>query len=66
MGMLHEKVFTYVLMFGGRIVSKVTGPKQNKRNNGLEVPCGYRIKGNKKCIENSECILQEILTRNEK
>ena len=53
-------VFLYVIMFGGRIVSKVTGPKQ------LEVPCGYRIKGNKKCIENAGYILQEMLTRTEK
>lgn len=60
------KVFTYVLMSGGHIVSKVTGPRQNKRNNGLEVPCRYRIKGHKKCIYNAECIIQEMLTRNGK
>ena len=60
-----SNVFTYVLMFGWRIVSKVTGPKQNKRKNGLEVPCSYRIKENKNYIEIAECILQEIVTRNE-
>ena len=53
-------------MSGGHIGSKITGPRQNKRNNGSEVPCRYRIKGNKKCIDNAECIIPEMLTRNEK
>ena len=35
----------------GCIGSKVTGPLQNKRNNGVEVPCCYRIKGPKRCID---------------
>ena len=51
------KMFTYILMSGGRIGSKVTRPPQNKRNNGVEVPCFYRIK---QCIDNADDIIKEI------
>ena len=31
----------YVLLNGGTILAKVTGPRENRRRDGLEVPCMY-------------------------
>ena len=56
----NMQVFTYIKMSACCIGSKLPGPPQNKRNNGVEVPCCYRIKGLKRCIDNVG-IIKEIL-----
>ena len=43
-----SRVFAYLLLSGTRITATVIGARQNLRNNGLEVPCRYKLKGPKK------------------
>ena len=41
------KIFSFALYSGGKINATVTGKRKNKRKNGLEVPCSYKVKGPK-------------------
>ena len=42
-----SRVFSYLLLSSTRITATVIGARQNLRNNGLEVPCRYKLKGSK-------------------
>ena len=59
-----SKTITYALMSGGQLSLVVTGPRQNKRNNGLEVLCMYRCKGLKYNLDKMKLIIQDSLNRN--
>ena len=37
----------YALYSCGKIMAVVTGQHKHRRNNGLEVPCSYKLKGPK-------------------
>ncbi len=52
-----------MLLAGGKICVTVTGHRQNKRNNGLEVPCLYRIKGPRSRAIEAEGVIKEYLER---
>ena len=41
----------------------VCGWRENKRGNGLEVPCNYLLKGPDKYLEKAECIIKGIVGR---
>ena len=58
-----SKVFSYLLLSGTRITATVTGARQNLRNNGLEVPCKYKLKGPKSSMVKGETIINDICTR---
>ena len=45
------------------ITCGVTGVRQNKRNNGLEVPCKYTVKEISGHILKVESVISDILTR---
>ena len=57
-------IFKYTsFLCGGTMKCEVTGKRQNKRGNGLEVPCKYIIKGPFYMIANIECIIKDYLSR---
>ena len=39
----------------------VVGKKENRRGNGLEVPCKYIVKGPKYMLTNIECMIKDYL-----
>ena len=41
------KTCNYILLAGGRISAQVTRHRQNKRNNGLEIPCLFQVEAPK-------------------
>ena len=41
----------------------VCGRRENKRGNGLEVPCNYLLKGPDKYLEKAERIIKVIVGR---
>jgi hypothetical protein len=45
------------------VLHAVTGHRQNKRNNGLEVPCLYRIKGPRSRAIEAGGVIKEYLER---
>ena len=47
----------------GIISCEVTGKRQNKRGNGLEVPCKYRLKGPYFVVKKIECIIEDYFKR---
>ena len=50
----------------GTIKLEITGKRQNKRGNGLEVPCKYIVKGPFHMISNVEKIIKDYLSRTTK
>ena len=59
----YSKIGTFLLLSGAMITCGVTGVRQNKRNNGLEVPCKYTAKGISGHILKVESVISDILTR---
>ena len=55
---------TAFLLSGGRINCVVTGKHENKRRNGLEVPCIYRINSPNFKVQNEELLINEHLEKN--
>ena len=53
----------YALNSGGKMKTTVCGWRENKRGNGLEVPCNYLLKGPDKYFEKAECIIKDIVGR---
>ena len=51
---------------GGTIKCEITGKRQSKRGNGLEVPCKYTVKGPFHMISNVEKIIKDYLSRTTK
>ena len=49
---------SYVLLGGGSIVAMVIGPRENNRNNGLEVPVTYRVKGPREKMLTAEALIK--------
>ena len=39
----HSSQFYDLLMDGANIVCEITGPRENRRGRGLEVPCTYVV-----------------------
>ena len=58
-----SKLCASVLLSGGKINCTVTGKRENKRKNGLEVPCGYQVRGPKHRTEKIQCMIEEHLLR---
>ena len=58
-----SRVFSYLLLPGTRITATVIGARQNLRNNGLEVPCRYKLKGSKSSMMKGELITNDICSR---
>ena len=54
---------TYLLKASGKVEATVTGTRQNKRKNGLEVPCKYMLKGPKYAMDKTIVVVNDILTR---
>ena len=57
-----SRLFWYLLLAGTRITATVIGARQHLRNNGLEVPCRYKLKGPKSSmmkagVDNKRCLL---------
>ena len=41
----------------------VTGARENRRGNGMEVPCKYKLKGPKTFLSQAEYIIRDIAGR---
>ena len=54
------------LFCGGTMKCEITGKRQNKRGNGLEVPCEYIVKEPFHMILNVEKIIKYYLSRTAK
>ena len=54
-----SKIFTFVLTAGGKVEATVTGPRKNTRNNGLEVPCDYKLKGPTHAMDRSTLVIKD-------
>ena len=50
---------TYLLKAGGKVEATVTGMRQNKRRNGLEVPCKYMFKGRKYAMDKTIVVVND-------
>ena len=61
-----SKYCTSALLCGGTIKRGITGKRQNKRGNGLEVPRIYIVKGPFHVILNIEKIITDYLSRTKK
>ena len=55
-----SRYWTSVLLCGGTIKYEITGKRQNKRGNGLEVACEYKYKGPFHMILNVEKIIKDL------
>ena len=53
------KTCNYILLAGRRISAQVTGHRQNRRNDGLKIPCLFRVKAPKSKAIHAECIIKE-------
>ena len=53
----------YALYSGGKISTVVTGRRENRKSNGLEVPCSYKLKGTKDVLLKVETIINEYFER---
>jgi len=53
----------YALNSGGKMKATVCGRRENKRGNGLEVPCNFLLKGPDKFLVKAECIIRDIVGR---
>ena len=61
-----SKCCTSAVLCGGTIKWEITGKRQNKRGNGLDVPCKYILKGPLHMISNVEMIIKDYLSRTTK
>ena len=61
-----SKILTFVLVAGGKVEATVTGPRKNTRNNGLEVPCDYKLKGPTHAMDRARLVIKNIVKRNQK
>ena len=61
-----SKYCTFALLCGGTITSEITGKRQKKRWDGLEVPFKYITKGPFHMILNVEKIIKDYLSRTKK
>ena len=59
-------IFTSARLRGGTIKCEITGKRQNKRGNGLEVPCKYIVKRPFHMVLNIEKIIKDYLSRTAK
>ena len=48
---------------GGKMKTTVCGGRENKWDNGLEVPFNYLLKGPDKYLEKAECTIKDIAGR---
>ena len=53
----------YALYSGAKITAVVTGRRENRKSNGLEVPCPYKLKGTKYILLKVETIINEYFER---
>lgn len=58
-----SKYCTTAMLAGGTISCKIAGKRENKRGNGLEVPCIYKVKGPKFIVEKVEMLIVDYLKR---
>ena len=58
-----SKYCASALLGGGNIECEITGIRQSKRGNGLEIPCKYIVKGPFHMIFNVENIAKGYLSR---
>ena len=61
-----SKYCTSALLCEGTRKSEITGKRQNKRGNGLEVPCKYIVKGPFHMVLNEEKTIKDYLPRTTK
>ena len=54
---------TYGLMAACKLSLKVTGPPQNRRRNGIQVPVMYHLRGPIEQIEHIESLINDYLER---
>ena len=54
---------TTLLLCGGKIRCEVTGRRQNKRGNGLEVPCKFIVKGPHYITCKIDMIIKDYISR---
>ena len=54
---------SFVLNSGGTMVATVTGAREIRRGNGMEVPCKYKLKGPKTFLSKAEYIIRDIVGR---
>ena len=58
-----SKYCTTLLLCGGKIRCEVTGRRQNKRGNGLEVPCKFIVKGPHYITCKIDMIIKDYISR---
>ena len=63
---MFSVIFTSARLRGGTIKCEITGKRQNKRGNGLEVPCKYIVKRPFHMVLNIEKIIKDYLSRTAK
>ena len=51
-----SKILWFFLKHDGKIMCEITG--RRKRGNGLEVPCVYKLKGQRSLVERARELLQ--------
>ena len=54
---------SFLLNSGGTMDATVTGARENRRGNGMEVPCKYKLKGPKTFLSKAEYIIRDIVSR---
>ena len=54
---------SFVLNSGGTMDATVTDARENRRGNGMEVPCKYKLKGQKTYSLKAEYISRDIVSR---
>ena len=58
-----SKYCTSALSCGGTVECLVLKKRENKRGNGLKVPCKYIVSGPKYMLTNIECLIKDYLKR---
>ena len=53
---------SFVLNSGGTMDATVTGARENRRGNGMEVPCKFKLKGQKTFLSKAEYIISRRQT----
>ena len=41
----------------------IVGARENRRGNGMDVPCNYKLKGPKTFLSKAEYIIRDIVSR---
>ena len=60
------KTRNYILLAGGGISAQVTGHRQNKGNNSLDIPCLFQVKAPKSKAIHAECMIKKYLKQMKK